>query len=84
MTLREALAEPVDIRREVDPYPMPQHLWAMSETIDVGNISNVYARAAGRRGLVPDLSGGWFFADVVDSVEPAEPAEASHSAAAAS
>jgi len=38
----EAVAEPIDVVREIDPYPIGQRLFPMSERVTEWNVRNVY------------------------------------------
>jgi cyclase len=44
----EAVAEPLDVPRNVDPYPIGQRLFPMSDSLNERNIRNLYARVRAR------------------------------------
>jgi len=46
----EAVAEPLDVLREVDPYPIGQRLFPRSDWVTEANVRNVYKRIAARTG----------------------------------
>ena len=46
----EAVAEPLDVVRDVDPYPIGQRLFPNSDAITERNIRNVYKQVAARKG----------------------------------
>jgi cyclase len=45
----EAVAEPLDVVRQIDPYPIGQRLFAMSDSLTERNIRNVYRHAVARQ-----------------------------------
>jgi hypothetical protein len=47
MTEEEALAQPLDVPR-LDPYPIGQRLFAMSDALNGRNVSNIYKHAVQR------------------------------------
>jgi cyclase len=47
----EAVAEPLDVVRNVDPYPIGQRLFPMSDGLNERNIRNVYKRVTARQGV---------------------------------
>jgi hypothetical protein len=49
MTEEEALAQPVDVLK-IDPYPIGQRLFPMSEALNGRNVGNVYKHIIARQG----------------------------------
>jgi cyclase len=47
----EAVAEPLDVVRNVDPYPIGQRLFPMSDWLNERNIRNVYKHVAARKAV---------------------------------
>jgi cyclase len=47
----EAVAEPLDVVHSVDPYPIGQRLFPMSEGLNERNVRNVYKRVIARQGV---------------------------------
>jgi glyoxylase-like metal-dependent hydrolase (beta-lactamase superfamily II) len=45
----EAVAEPLDVVRDIDPYPIGQRLFAMSDNLNGRNIRNVYKHVVARQ-----------------------------------
>jgi cyclase len=45
----EAVKEPLDVVRDVDPYPIGQRLFAISDNLNERNIRNVYKRVVARQ-----------------------------------
>jgi hypothetical protein len=45
----EAVAQPLDVLRDVDPYPIGQRLFPISDNITERNIRNVYQRVVARQ-----------------------------------
>jgi hypothetical protein len=45
----EAVAEPIDVVREIDPYPIGQRLFPMSERVTEWNVRNVYKHVLARK-----------------------------------
>lgn len=50
LTEDEALKEPLDVVKDIDPYPIGQRLFQMSDDITQRNIRNVYRHAVARQG----------------------------------
>jgi cyclase len=46
----EAVREPLDVQKEVDPYSIGQRLFPRSDSVTVANIRNVYKRIVARTG----------------------------------
>ena len=46
----EAVAQPLDVVHEVDPYPIGQRLFPISDALNERNIRNVYKRVIARKG----------------------------------
>jgi cyclase len=44
----EAVAQPRDVRRDIDPYPIGQRLFPMSDALDERNVRNVYKQTLTR------------------------------------
>ena len=49
LTEDEAVAEPLDVMKEVDPWPIGQRLFPRSDWVTEANIRNVYKKVAARR-----------------------------------
>jgi cyclase len=49
MTGDEAARQPVDVRADLDPYPMGQRLWQLEEVVTDLNIRNLHRRIVERR-----------------------------------
>jgi glyoxylase-like metal-dependent hydrolase (beta-lactamase superfamily II) len=47
----EAVAEPLDVVRSVDPYPIGQRLFPMSDSLTERNIRNVYKHVVARQAV---------------------------------
>ena len=45
----EAVAEPLDVVRSIDPYPIGQRLFPMSDNVTESNVRNVYKRVLARQ-----------------------------------
>lgn len=54
LTEDEAVKEPLDVPKDVDPYPIGQRLFARSDRVTEANIRNVYKRVLARQALRPD------------------------------
>jgi hypothetical protein len=52
LTEDEAVTEPLDVPRDVDPYPIGQRLFPMSDNITERNIRNLHARISTRLGAL--------------------------------
>ena len=59
----EAVAEPIDVVRDDDPYPIGQRLFPMSERVTEWNVRNVYKHVLQKRDLVgcPRMRGWCLF-----------------------
>jgi cyclase len=51
LTEDEALAEPLDVQREIDPYPIGQRLFPRDAQVTEWNVRNVYKRVMARRAV---------------------------------
>jgi cyclase len=51
LTEDEAVGEPLDVVRTIDPYPIGQRLFPMSEGLNERNIRNVYRHVVARQGV---------------------------------
>ena len=49
LTEDEALKEPLDVAKDVDPYPIGQRLFPRDDWVTESNIRNVYQRVRARR-----------------------------------
>jgi glyoxylase-like metal-dependent hydrolase (beta-lactamase superfamily II) len=47
----EAVAEPLDVKKDVDPWPIGQRLFPRSDWVTEANIRNVYKRVVARQGV---------------------------------
>ena len=54
LTEEEALQEPLDVEKDVDPYPIGQRLFPRSGWVTEANIRNVYKRVVARQAATPD------------------------------
>ncbi len=51
LTLAAALAEPLAVQRDIDPFAMDQGIWYASDWLDKANLSNIYKKVCDRRGI---------------------------------
>jgi hypothetical protein len=42
--------EPLNVTRDIDPYPTGQRLFPMSDSLDERNLRNIYQHVLARRG----------------------------------
>jgi hypothetical protein len=54
LTEDEAVKEPLDVQKDVDPYPIGQRLFSRDEWVTEANIRNVYKRVVARQAATPD------------------------------
>ncbi|HLZ26736.1 MAG TPA: MBL fold metallo-hydrolase [Chloroflexota bacterium] len=52
LTEDEAVAQPLDVARDIDPYPIGQRLFPMSDNVTERNIRNVYKQVLARQGVL--------------------------------
>jgi cyclase len=52
LTEDEAVAEPLDVPRDIDPYPIGQRLFPMSDNVTERNIRNIYKQVFARQGVL--------------------------------
>jgi cyclase len=50
----EAVQQPLDVRTDIDPYPIAQRLFPRNDWVTEANIRNVYKRVVARQGITPD------------------------------
>lgn len=51
LTEDEAVAQPLDVARDIDPYPIGQRLFPMSDNVTERNVRNVYKQVVARQGV---------------------------------
>lgn len=51
LTDDEAVAQPLDVARDIDPYPIGQRLFPMSDNVTERNVRNVYKQVVARQGV---------------------------------
>jgi cyclase len=52
LTEDEAVAQPLDVTRDIDPYPIGQRLFPMSDNVTERNVRNVYKQVLARQGVL--------------------------------
>ena len=52
LTEDEAVAQPLDVARDIDPYPIGQRLFPMSDNVTERNVRNVYKQVLARQGAL--------------------------------
>jgi cyclase len=52
LTEDEAVNEPLDVSKAIDPYPIGQRLFPMSDNVTERNVRNVYKRVLARQGVL--------------------------------
>ncbi|WP_213571494.1 MBL fold metallo-hydrolase [Rhodococcus sp. USK13] len=69
LTLADAFAQPLDVKRDIDPYEMDQRLWQHREWLNRANIANLYDKVCRARGVESDLGGYVLYEDLAMAQE---------------